>query len=161
MWTKLDDRFILHPKALALGDDQPVALTVWLAGLCYTASYRLDGFVPSGVVGAGTTLSAEQVTTGRDALLRVGLWETVTGGYLAHDYLDYNISRAQADARHAQKQSAGKAGADKRWSEPPRASEADQRRADLERQLVGARPEAAAQRRADLERQLSTPRVEA
>lgn len=59
VWTKLDDGFPSHPKVLALGADAPNALSVWLAGACYTSRYITKGFVPAAAV-QGPGLTPEQ-----------------------------------------------------------------------------------------------------
>lgn len=43
-------------------------------------------------------------------LVRLGLWEEVEGGYLIHDYDDYQPTKAQVLAEREQKQAAGRAG---------------------------------------------------
>jgi hypothetical protein len=43
-------------------------------------------------------------------LVRVGLWEEVEGGYLVHDYDDYQPTKAEVLAEREQKQAAGRAG---------------------------------------------------
>lgn len=109
MWAKLSDDFAAHPKVHALGDQAPAALAVWITGLCYTAKYLLDGFVPEGVV-AGVGLTPEQARTGAAQLVRVGLWEIAEGGYRVHDYTHCNPTREQAAALREKRRAAGSLG---------------------------------------------------
>ena len=126
-WVKIDDHFDEHPKIAQAG---PLAVAVWLAGLAYCNRNLTDGFIPwskaQGLV-SWQFLGAESddprgrkrytvaLTCGHvgedvetpfvvDCLLDAGLWEEVDGGYLVHDYLDYQPSKEQVLAeRHATK----------------------------------------------------------
>ena len=76
---------------------------------CWSISYsdyhRTDGFVPTGVWPAlpGTPGAIKSLVT-------MGLWEPVAGGYMVHDYLDYNRSRADIEALERSRRAAGQAG---------------------------------------------------
>lgn len=106
-WVKLDDRFPDHPKLLRLGDDYDACLSLHIRGLCYCAANLTDGFIPS-----RTFLGHEAVSA---KLAEVGLWCACDGGYLIHDYLEYNPSREQAIETAAARSEAGKVGAEARW----------------------------------------------
>lgn len=86
-WVKLDDNYRNHPKIVKAGAD---GMALDIAGMCYSAAYLTDGFVPDSAV---TTLypvkSAKRVA---DRLVTVGRWERDDdhNGYWIHDYLDYN-----------------------------------------------------------------------
>ncbi len=86
-WVKLDDQFPDHPKVIAAG---PQAGWLYICGICYSARYLTDGFVPASVVprlmNANTTKLIER-------LVAVGLWEVTEDGYHIHDYLAYNPRR--------------------------------------------------------------------
>lgn len=113
-WVKLDDQFSHHPKIMQAG---PLAGWLHVCALCYCASYLTDGFVPNGVTNVladyanigVTTAGNDMVAFGHDVapselvdtLVDVGLWEIVTNGYLIHDYLDYNPSKADVLAERA------------------------------------------------------------
>jgi hypothetical protein len=89
-WVRLEDTFPEHPKVLAAGD---AATMVFIRGLCYSARYLTDGFVP--LAAARTLGTARQVTT----LVAIHLWDQADGGYRIHDYLRYNPTRAQVEAK--------------------------------------------------------------
>jgi hypothetical protein len=96
-WVKLDDQFFAHPKTIKAGRD---ARDLFIAGLCHCASQLTDGFVGAEIIPliafkAGVSNAKKAVA----ALLSVGFWETTEGGYLVHDYLEYNPSadRVKAD----------------------------------------------------------------
>ena len=88
-WVKLDDRFPDHPKVLALGDDYERGLALHVRGLCYAAGNLTDGFVPARAFREDVAIAAR--------LVAVGLWKEVAGGYLIHDFLDFNKSKAQVE----------------------------------------------------------------
>jgi len=60
----------------------------------------------------GSGMHGENITTDWVIahLVRVGLWEEVTGGYRIHDYGDYQPTKAQVLAERATKAAAGRAG---------------------------------------------------
>lgn len=85
-WFKVDDAFDMHPKVLSAGN---AAAGLWLRGGSYCARNLTDGFVPHDVAKLYGT--PQQIA----ALLRVGLWVRVSGGYEMHQYLERNPSRAE------------------------------------------------------------------
>lgn len=87
MWLRIDDQFSDHPKLVRAGD-----LAAWLhvCGLCYCARHLTDGLIPLGQA-ERMDYSGERI----ERLVSAGLWEKTEDGYLVHDYLDYNPSRAE------------------------------------------------------------------
>ena len=105
-WVKIDDGFARHPKVLAAG---ATAAHLFVAALCHCNQYLTDGFVAEAV--APTLLPPGGAWQGAaDALVRVGLWEAVDGGWQVHDYLDYQPSREEVLQEREQKRAAGRAG---------------------------------------------------
>lgn len=92
-WVKLDDRFPEHRKVEDLSD---AAFRLHVTALCWTASKEKDGMVPRKAarkMGTPTRISE---------LLDAGLWvELEDGEYEIHDYLDYNPSHDQLEAKRA------------------------------------------------------------
>lgn len=100
-WLKIDDKFSEHPKVTALS---ALAFRVHIGALCYAARNNTDGRVPAALLPAirGTRRTAAE-------LVAVGLWETADdaylgGGWVIHDYLDYNPSAAELSQRSANAQ---------------------------------------------------------
>jgi hypothetical protein len=60
----------------------------------------------------GSGMHGEGITSQwvADQLVRVGLWQEVDGGYLIHDYGDYQPTKAQVLAEREVKAAAGRAG---------------------------------------------------
>lgn len=85
-WAKLDDQFVEHPRIVALTDK---AFRLHVAGLCHAARKLTDGHLSptdTKVVLAQVSASKRQV----NELLREGVWEPNSTGYVIRDYLDYN-----------------------------------------------------------------------
>jgi hypothetical protein len=117
-WVKLDDGFMEHPKVVAAGGH---ATLLFVAGLCYCARNLTDGKIPAAMVPRLTDLTAPMKLARK--LVVVGLWEEIEGGYLVHDWLDWNPSAAETLAKRAAasetKRKAGLIGAMKRWGKKP------------------------------------------
>ena len=108
VWVKLDDQFTENPKVVQAG---PLAGWLHVCGLVYCGRNLTDGFIPAVMVPRLATFDHIGITTGGmagmfefghdiehaelvDQLIAVGLWEETDGGYVIHDYLDYNPSKA-------------------------------------------------------------------
>lgn len=101
-WVRLDDAFCDHPKFLAAG---PLAGYMHICAIAWSNRNLQDGKVPYAqverlvnwrgiahdlwqgeLVGGGTDVDALDLA---ERLVAAGLWEVVDGGYLIHDYHDY------------------------------------------------------------------------
>ena len=102
MWVRLDDRFTDNAKIARLSDK---AFRVYVHALCYSAGALTDGLVPWSKAKSWASVK----TIGE--MTAAGLWDEVKLGYQIHDYLDYQLSREQVDA----KRKAGAIGAASRW----------------------------------------------
>jgi len=110
-WVRLDDQFADHPKVVQAG---PLAGWLHICALTYCARYLTDGFIPQAIVprladftgigivdvNGGHAAFGHDVTVQElvDRLVDVGLWDVVDGGYMIHDYLDYNPSKEEVMA---------------------------------------------------------------
>lgn len=114
-WVRIDDQFPEHPKVAQAG---PLAMAMQVAGLCYCNRKLTDGFVPRSiarrlldfeVIDADGKIHTIGVTSGMSGedispewviglLLDAGMWEKVSGGYLIHDYHDYQPSKDDVEA---------------------------------------------------------------
>lgn len=101
MWLKVDDGFYDHPK---VEEATLSALGLWVRCGSWSSRHKRDGLVPLRQVRKfGRLRDAE-------ALVDVGLWVPVPGGFAMHDFLDYNPSKAELDARDAERDRARRAG---------------------------------------------------
>jgi hypothetical protein len=104
-WVRLDDQFPDHPKVVAAG---PLAGWLFVCGLAYCARQLTDGFIPSAQVARLVSESAASKLTA--SLVKAGLWEETEGGYVVHDYLEYNPSKEKTLAKRAVRADAGRRG---------------------------------------------------
>lgn len=84
-WVKLDDRFFDNPKIAAISDAAQLA---HLKAMTYCARELTDGFIS---LKKGKEFAAPKVVKE----LVPGLWELAEGGFMVHDYLQYNPTREQ------------------------------------------------------------------
>lgn len=113
-WLRIDDKFTSHAKVAPLSDS---ALALWLRAAAWSQDHKTDGFIP---VEQLTVLAkkplrsakklAEELVNATGGLKEFGLWEEVDGGWLVHDWQDYQpppekLSASEA-ARVAGKRSA-------------------------------------------------------
>lgn len=92
-WVRIHDGALWHPKIVVLFDWRH-PFDVWIWGLSYCQMNLTDGHIPSKAVPKQANKAAAQLVT-------LGLWEVDqdAGGYLVHDYLDWNDSRSDVKAR--------------------------------------------------------------
>lgn len=93
-WFRVDDGFHNHPKVIAAGTG---AAGLFVRCGSYCAQHLTDGHVPTGI--AKLYGSASMIR----ALVDAAMWTPVPGGYLIHDYLDFNPSRADVEKERAAK----------------------------------------------------------
>lgn len=92
-WAKFDDQFSDHPKVVAAG---PMAELLAMRAIIYCARYETDGMIQAEQLprlALGIASPKKQVA----ALVRVGLWDEVDGGWMVHDFLDYHPSAKRRD----------------------------------------------------------------
>jgi|SRR5215211_2723261 len=106
-WAKVDDRLQFHPKLRKVG---LAGTGLFVKGLSYCAAYATDGFIDEVWVRAQVEQPGEDSRL-PDALVKAGLWTRCKGGYRVHDYLDYNLSAREWEARRERAERAAKA----RW----------------------------------------------
>jgi hypothetical protein len=123
-WVRLDEEFPDHPKVVTAG---PLASWLHVCALAYCNRMMTDGFVPSsqvrrlvdfeGIIVVGPTTDGDvrdvpevDAKALAETLVSVGMWERRQGGFVIHDYLKYQPSRAETEAQRKVKSEAGKAG---------------------------------------------------
>lgn len=123
-WVRLDDQFPDHPKVVTAG---PLAGWLHVCALAYCNRHLTDGFIPRAQVGRlanfdgmlvgyegddGDARTAHEPTAYEmaRALVEVGIWVELQGGYQIHDFLDFQPSRAEIEARKKVRQDAGRLG---------------------------------------------------
>jgi hypothetical protein len=111
-YATLDDNMADHPKVFGLTD---AAFRLHVSGIIYCARQRTDGVVPAEKV---KVLVPKYRPAALQELVTRGMWVPILGGgaYNIHDYLQWNLSRAQIEARRESRSKSGRRGAEKRWS---------------------------------------------
>lgn len=97
-WFRIDDGFADHPKMIALRGHRhwKGAVCLWTMAGSYCSKHLTDGIVSDAVLAylGGTPAEAE-------ALVAVGLWTRVEGGYAFHQWGERNPLRAKVLADRA------------------------------------------------------------
>ena len=96
-WVKLDDAFFTDQRAVRVGVE---GRALFLSGLCFCARNETDGEIQKEELPVIAALAGvEQVVAQR--LTDSGLWEPADGGWLVPNYLRFNPSREQLEAKRA------------------------------------------------------------
>lgn len=145
-WVRLDDGFAEHPKLLDVG---ALAGWLWVCGLAYCNRQKArDGFIPEAKMPhlypvPGASKLAQKLIDAR-------LWEKVKGGYMVHDYHDYQptkdhsevVSQARAEAGRRGGNRSGETRRSKREANCFDASEANgQQKSEAKLNPVPSRPD--------------------
>ena len=132
-WLKSEGKMPGHEKVWELSD---AAYRLMDAGRHYAVQNLTDGHVPISRISALTPKPATKVVI--HEVVRAKLWHVLPDicescvklrkqrhagplpktGYLVHDFLMYNPSRAEWEASQRQRHVAGKVGAQARWTRP-------------------------------------------
>lgn len=105
-WVRIDDHFTEHPKLVQAG---PLGVAMQIAALCYANRHLTDGELPANIVARFMPTVCYDPETGEeitwrdvaDRLVEIGIWHKTDGGYLIHDYLEYQPSKADVEAERA------------------------------------------------------------
>lgn len=91
-WFNVDDSFYDHPK---VWDAPDCAVALWTRAGSWSSRNLTDGFVPSGMP---ARFCGDHEQAIRELLDR-GLWTRAKGGYLFHDWTDWNSSKEAVKAK--------------------------------------------------------------
>lgn len=96
-WVKLDDAFFTDQRAVRAGPD---GRALYLAGLCFCARNETDGRIDSEALPVIAALAGvPQDVAAR--LITIGLWTQRDDCWVVPNYLRYNPSREQLEAKRA------------------------------------------------------------
>lgn len=120
-WFRIEHKLPSHGKVAPISD---AAFRLHITAGCWCAEHMTDGHVPAAMPEAMTKAPRGKALAGVLAeLLKAGLWERTEDGYLIHDYLAYNMSRAEYELKALAGRSGGvKSGASRRSKNEARAS---------------------------------------
>jgi hypothetical protein len=113
-WATFDDGFADHPKNKGLSD---AAFRLHVAGILFCNRYLTDGLIKAE---EAPDLVRKYRSAALQELIDKGHWlhHDALGLYEIHDFLQWNRSKAEAEAARERKSKAGKKGAASRWHEP-------------------------------------------
>lgn len=117
-WVRLDSQFPTNPKVVALlkEKDGYRAAFVYLCGLAHCGAHGTDGFIQRDMLPyIHARLSDAQ------RLARHGFWEEQPGGWLVHDWTQFQPTNEEMQQRRIRAQKMARARWDKR-NEPTDAS---------------------------------------
>ncbi len=103
-WVKIDDQFADHPKVREVG---PIGMAIQIAALCYCNRFLTDGLITKRTANA-IVLGLSKDKKWPQRMVASGLWDEHPEGYIVHDYLEYNPSKANVLAKKEQLNNAQK-----------------------------------------------------
>ena len=110
-WAKIDDQFYMSVKNSLMDRDEQ---DLYLAGIVYCNGQLSDGFIPATRLTMLCTWAKLPNEANAQAiashLVEHGFWEVMDNGYMVHDFLDWNMSRAEIIALREARSEAGKRG---------------------------------------------------
>jgi post-segregation antitoxin (ccd killing protein) len=132
-YARVDDRYDDHPKIKRAWRRAPAAVGLHSMAITYANRHETDGLVDVEWMDEKLALMAGKPGERKrtlEVLLELGLLERVDANhYRLHDFLDWNVSRAQREALRA----AGRKGANARWHQPPGEDATRNGRSDTDR----------------------------
>lgn len=113
-WFKVDDQLAFNAKIVAAGNS---AMGLWLRAGSWSSAQLTDGFIPIHMANAMANGMANPCD--QDALVMVGLWDEIEGGFQFHDWSEFQPSAEEERAKRKARSLAGKKGAAARWDGKP------------------------------------------
>lgn len=96
-WLKIDDNAPGHKKLLKV---PPAARWLWVCGLAYCQRLKTDGAIPAEAL---DTFAVKNPKPLASSLVDARLWHVDADGYTVHDFLDWNESAEQREAKSEEK----------------------------------------------------------
>lgn len=87
-WVRIDENALTHPKIVNLSHG---AFRLWVAGLAHCQQHLTDGAIPDAALRTFPAVNQARISE----LCAAGLWRPDGKGYVVHDYLEHNDSRAK------------------------------------------------------------------
>ena len=105
-FVRLDHGMPENRKVMGLTDS---AFRLYVEAICWCSRQESDGHIPSAFIRRmGKTKAVQE-------LVKSGLLDDAVGGYMVHDYLDFQRSAEEITAYRSAKGEAGALGNHKRW----------------------------------------------
>jgi hypothetical protein len=97
-WARFEDRFPSNRKIRKLDD---AAFRLYVSAICWSSENLTDGVVEADDL--PLVSDVRQPSDAVQTLVRLGLWEELSGGWFIHDYFEYNPTAEQVRADRALK----------------------------------------------------------
>ena len=97
-FAQFHDGFYRNPKVRAV---EPAAAWMWTASIGYANENLTDGFIPKAALHDLAVIDAKPRVKLVEQLVAERLWEPCEGGWMIHDFLMWNPSKAAVLARRA------------------------------------------------------------
>ena len=99
-WGRLDDSFYDHPKTLRIWRKCPGAVGLHARAISYCAKHQTDGYIMAEIVNGLSPLQRDREEQVK-ALIEEQAWYESEDDFAVHDYLDYNPSKEETEAKRA------------------------------------------------------------
>jgi hypothetical protein len=110
-WLRIEGKMPQHAKVAPLSDS---AFRLHVTAMAWAAEFHTDGQIPCDMVSGLTRApGGKKLASIIDELARAKLWHVLDGCYQIHDFLDWNMSKADYEARARAGSAGGKAKASK------------------------------------------------
>ena len=97
-WGKLDDNYSDHPKTLEAWARHPRAVGLHALAISWSMRHGTEGHIPEYWLQMKMPDAGERAAV-VDALVQCGLFDQNGSGVVVHDFLDWNPSNADVEAR--------------------------------------------------------------
>lgn len=98
-WVKLDVDYFTNPKIAIAGRE---GRDLHLVSICWVGRHLTDGFIPSEVVTDLAHLASTNRTRAVAHAVNAGLWLPTDDGYVLHDFVTMNGTRADVEKEREQ-----------------------------------------------------------
>ena len=97
-WARLDDSFHSHPKTIRAWHRSPEAVGLYVRALSWIADHNQDGHIPDETVVMWMPSQRDREKALK-VLVEVGFVRKNGAGWVINDYLAYNPSKEDVEAR--------------------------------------------------------------
>lgn len=102
-WGKLDDGFYDNPRIVRIAKRSHGAVGLHARAISYCAKHLTDGHILADIVQGFAPLQRDRENMVKVLIEETAWYENEKGdGFILHDYLDQNPSRAEVEAKRAE-----------------------------------------------------------
>lgn len=130
-WVRVDDRFPSHRKVAPLSDR---AFRLYVSALCWCSENLTEGVILDAQL--KFVARVRNMTATARELEAADLWERIDGGWLVHDFLEYNPDRRRVEADRAANAARQQAHRDRKRAERDAKQAAEEAARNAERNAV-------------------------